>query len=42
MEELRYNDFFLSVDGILSAMLADNFNVKFVCWRTDKLLGVMP
>jgi len=42
MEELRYNDFFLSVDGILSAMLADNFNVKFVCWRTDKLLGVIP
>jgi len=42
MDELRYNDFFLSVDGILSAMLADNFNVKLVWWRTDKLLGVMP
>ena len=42
MDELRYNDFFLSVDGILSAMLADNFNVKFVWWRTDKLLGVIP
>jgi hypothetical protein len=42
MEELRYNDFFLSVDGILSAMLADNFHVKLVCWRTDKLLGEAP
>jgi len=42
MDELRYNDFFLSVDGILSAMLADNFNVKLVWWRTDKLLGVIP
>jgi len=41
-EELRYNDFFLSVDGILSAMLADNFNVKLVWWRTDRLLGVLP
>jgi len=42
MDELQYNDFFLSVDGILTAMLADNFNVKFVCWRTDKLIGVIP
>jgi len=42
MEELHYNDFFLSIDGILTAMLADNFNVKLVWWRTDKLLGVMP
>jgi len=42
MDELRYNDFFLSVDGILSAMLADNFNVKLVWWRTDKLMGVIP
>ena len=33
IDELRYNDFNLSADGILTAMLADNFNVKFVWWR---------
>jgi len=37
--ELRYNDFFLSLDGILCAMLADNNNVKIVWWRTDRLMG---
>ncbi|MDR0464387.1 MAG: hypothetical protein LBG94_04625 [Treponema sp.] len=36
--ELRYNDFFLSTDGILCAMLADNYNVKMVWWRTDRLM----
>ena len=36
--ELRYNDFFLSADGILCAMLADNYNVKMVWWRTDRLM----
>ena len=39
MDELRYNDFYLSTEGILSAMLADNYNVKLVWWRTDKLFG---
>jgi hypothetical protein len=39
LEELKYNDFFLSTEGILSAMLADNFNVKLVWWRTDRFLG---
>ncbi|WP_461253496.1 LIC_12708 family protein [Treponema sp. R8-4-B8] len=39
MDELRYNDFYLSTEGILSAMLADNFKVKLVWWRTDKLFG---
>jgi hypothetical protein len=39
IDELRYNDFFLSSDGILSAMLADNFNVRMVWWRTDKFIG---
>jgi hypothetical protein len=39
MDELRYNDFYLSTEGILSAMLADNFNIKLVWWRTDKLFG---
>jgi hypothetical protein len=38
-EELRYNDFHLSTEGILSAMLADNFNIRMVWWRTDKLMG---
>ena len=41
-DELRYNDFYLSADGILSAMLADNFNVKLVWWRTDRLIGDTP
>jgi hypothetical protein len=41
-EELRYNDFYLSTEGILTAMLADNFNVKMVWWRTDKFIGETP
>ncbi|MDR3020524.1 MAG: hypothetical protein LBU66_06425 [Treponema sp.] len=38
-DEIRYNDFFLSTEGILCAMLADSFNVKFTWWRTDKFMG---
>jgi len=38
-DELRYSDFFLSSEGILCAMLADNFNVKLVWWRTDRYIG---
>jgi hypothetical protein len=38
-DEIRYNDFFLSAEGILSAMLADNYNIKLVWWRTDRLMG---
>ena len=38
-DELRYNDFFLSADGILTAMLADSYNVKMVWWRTDRFMG---
>ena len=38
-DELMYNDFYLSADGILSAMLADNFIIKMVWWRTDVLIG---
>jgi hypothetical protein len=38
-EEIKYNDFFLSAEGILCAMLADNFNVKLVWWRTDRFMG---
>ena len=36
--ELRYNDFYLSAEGILCAMLADNYNVKLVWWRTDSFM----
>jgi hypothetical protein len=39
IEELSYNDFFLSTEGILCAMLADNFNIKMVWWRTDRFMG---
>jgi len=39
IEELGYNDFFLSTEGILCAMLADNFNIKMVWWRTDRFIG---
>jgi len=41
-DELRYNDFQLSMDGILCAMLADSFNVKMVWWRTDRFIGEAP
>jgi len=41
-DEIRYNDFFLSPEGILCAMLADSFNVKLVWWRTDRLMGESP
>jgi len=38
-DELRFNDFYLSTEGILCAMLADSYNVKLVWWRTDRLMG---
>jgi len=38
-EELKFNDFYLSADGILCAMLVDDFNVKLVWWRTDRFIG---
>ena len=38
-DELRFNDFNLSPEGIISAMLVDDFRVKMVWWRTDKLMG---
>jgi len=41
-DEIRYNDFYLSAEGILSAMLADNYNVKLVWWRTDRFIGEAP
>jgi hypothetical protein len=35
-DELQYNSFDLSADGILSGLLVDDWNVKLVWWRTDK------
>ncbi|MDR2601432.1 MAG: hypothetical protein LBC53_03135 [Spirochaetaceae bacterium] len=37
--ELQFCTFSVSETGILSAMLADNYNAKLVWWRTDKLLN---
>lgn len=37
--ELQFNVFDLSADGILSGLLADDYQVKLVWWRTDKFLG---
>jgi hypothetical protein len=41
-DEIRFNAFDLSAEGILSGMLADDYQVKLVWWRTDKLLGALP
>jgi hypothetical protein len=41
-EELQFNAFALAEDGILSGLLADNWDIKLVWWRTDKLLGDTP
>jgi hypothetical protein len=38
-EELQFNVFDLSAEGILSALLVDNWQAKLVWWRTDKILG---
>jgi hypothetical protein len=38
-EELQYNTFNLSVEGILSALLATDWEVRMVWWRTDELIG---
>ena len=38
-EELQFNVFDLSADGIISGLLADEWQVKLVWWRTDKILG---
>jgi hypothetical protein len=37
-EELQFNAFDLSADGILSALLATDWEAKLVWWRTDKFL----
>jgi hypothetical protein len=38
-EELYLNDFDLSDEGILSALLVSDYEAKIVWWRTDKILG---
>jgi hypothetical protein len=38
-DELMFNTFYLSEDGILSGLLATNWEVKLVWWRTDRLAG---
>lgn len=38
-DELAFNSFYLSEDGILSALLASEYEAKVVWWRTDRLVG---
>ncbi|MDR1863569.1 MAG: hypothetical protein LBQ67_06585 [Treponema sp.] len=38
-EELNFNAFDLSEEGILSGLLVDDWKVKLVWWRTDKFMG---
>jgi hypothetical protein len=38
--ELQFNTFSLSQEGILSALLADEWNVIVVWWRTDRMGSV--
>jgi hypothetical protein len=40
-EELQYNAFNLSEDGILSGLLAGELDAKVVWWRTDRLVEEM-
>jgi hypothetical protein len=40
-DELEYNTFNLSPEGILSGLLATNWDARLVWWRTDRLLGEM-
>jgi len=38
-EELQFNAFHLSADGILSGLLVDDWQVRLVWWRTDRFIG---
>lgn len=38
-DELLYNAYFLSGDGILCALLATRYEARVVWWRFDKLIG---
>jgi hypothetical protein len=37
--ELQFNTFDLSAEGILSALLVNNWEARLVWWRTDKFSG---
>jgi hypothetical protein len=37
--EARFNSFHLSPEGILSALLADDWKVRVVWWRMDRFMG---
>ncbi|MCL2094305.1 MAG: hypothetical protein FWH12_08970 [Treponema sp.] len=37
-EELQFNAFDLSADGILSGLLVDEYQVRLIWWRTDLLI----
>jgi hypothetical protein len=39
--ELQFNDFYLSADRIISALLVDDQKVKLVWWRMDTFIGEM-
>ncbi len=38
-DELHFNAFDVSADGILSGLLADDWQAKVVWWRSDSLIG---
>jgi hypothetical protein len=40
-DELMYKSFYLSSDGILSALLASRYEARVVWWRFDRVLGVL-
>jgi len=40
-DELEYNTFNLSTEGILSGLLSTEWDARLVWWRTDRLLGEM-
>jgi hypothetical protein len=37
-DELQFNVFYLSPEGILSGLLVDDWKVKLTWWRTDKII----
>ena len=41
-DELKFNNFHLSPDGILSALLVDDWKINVVWWRMDKFLRELP
>ena len=41
-DESRFNNFHLSPDGILSAILVDEWKVNVVWWRMDRFMRNMP